>query len=131
MNDIEQQFFKAFGIEPIMLCDCEFKNLYDYRIEYGQDVCIYPDESTAKNPCLKCKLAKQIHPLYPEITAEKLLKIICLINTYDDRLLFKTSYDELKNEILKLAIETGTNEGVVNYQQFKQQVRSLFEEREC
>ena len=78
MTNIEQQFFKVFGIEPIMLCDCEFKNLYDYRIEYGQDVCIHT-ESKAKNPCLKCKLAKQTHPLYPEITAEKLLELICII----------------------------------------------------
>ena len=75
-SDLEKQFFETFGIEPKMLCDCEFKNLYDFRIEYGQDVCIHMDEG--ENPCQKCELAAQKHPLYPEITDRRLLELICI-----------------------------------------------------
>lgn len=121
-TELEQEFFKVFGIEPIMLCDCEFKNLYDYRIEYGQDVCIYPDESTAKNPCLKCKLAKQIHPLYPEITAEKLLKLICICSHYEPLNNYKITLKELKNNCLKRLIELSDIDWIKN------DVRSLFNE---
>ncbi len=58
-----------------MLCNCEFKNLYDYRIEYGSDVCDYT-ESKIKEPCKVCKKAKQKIKYYPDFTAEKQLKIV-------------------------------------------------------
>ena len=43
-----------------MLCNCEFKNLYDYSIGYGQDVCIHTEDETMKG-CEGCELANIIH----------------------------------------------------------------------
>lgn len=118
-TELEQEFFKTFGIEPMMLCDCEFKNLYDYRIEYGQDVCIHT-ESKTKNPCLKCKLAKQTHPLYPEITAEKLLELVCLLATVIRlfKIPPKLNAESLKYHILRICINE--KEGI------ETRVRALF-----
>ena len=125
MTNIEQEFFKTFGLEPIMLCDCEFKNLYDYRIEYGQDVCIHI-ESKAKNPCLKCKLAKQVHPLYPEITDRVLLELICILSRKDNNYIVldkQNNIEELKQYILTQLINN-------EYRVDIDEIQSLFRERE-
>lgn len=106
-TELEEQFFKVFGVEPKMLCNCEFKNLYDYRIEYGSDVCDYT-ESKIKEPCKVCKKAKQKVPLYPEITDHKLLELICILNKeaiygYSDwggNFVIGETAEELKESIL-------------------------------
>lgn len=73
MTEIEKMYENANAYKT--LCNCEFKNLYDYRIEYGSDVCDYT-ESKIKEPCKVCEKAKQKIKYYPDFTAEKQLKII-------------------------------------------------------
>lgn len=73
MTEIEKMFENANVYK--MLCNCEFKNLYDYRIEYGSDVCDYT-ESNIKEPCKVCEKAKQKIKYYPDFTADKQLLLI-------------------------------------------------------
>lgn len=73
MTEIEKLFENANAYK--MLCNCEFKNLYDYHIEYGSDVCDYT-ESKIKEPCKVCEKAKQKIKYYPDFTAEKQLLLI-------------------------------------------------------
>ena len=116
MNKIEEEFYKTFGIEPIILCDCEFKNLYDYSIAYGSDVCIHAEDE-GKGHCKKCKLAKQTHPLYPEITDRILLELLALINN--------KTLECMKKQILTKVI------GIMSDNPYKiNQIQSLFREGE-
>lgn len=125
MTNIEKQFFKTFGIEPKMLCECSFKNLYDYRIDYGSDVCIRMDDDI-KNPCDSCELAKQIHPLYPKITDRILLELVCILNKHYCEnyqcatMLIGLTLNEVKRCILVECLE--------NEKHIRQQVRALFRE---
>lgn len=78
MTEIEKMFKNANAYK--MLCNCEFKNLYDYRIEYGSDVCDYT-ESKIKEPCNICKKVKQKIKYYPDFTAKKQLELIKWLST--------------------------------------------------
>ena len=118
MTEIEKQFFEAFGIEAKMLCECSFKNLHDYRIDYGSDVCIRMDDYI-KNPCDSCELAKQIHPLYPSITDRVLLELICILPPNG---FFSTNTDDLKIEILTKCLKRERDENI------RKQIRALFTE---
>ena len=100
MTEIEKLFENANAYK--MLCNCEFKNLYDYRIEYGSDVCDYT-ESKIKEPCKVCKKAKQKIKYYPDFTAEKQLKLIewfisnswwLNLKSLDKKLDFSLDFDE-------------------------------------
>ena len=100
MTEIEKMFENANAYK--MLCNCEFKNLYDYRIEYGSDVCDYT-ESKIKEPCKVCKKAKQKIKYYPDFTTEKQLKIIewfisnrwwLNLKSLDKKLDFSLDFDE-------------------------------------
>lgn len=100
MTEIEKMFENANAYK--ILCNCEFKNLYDYRIEYGSDVCDYT-ESKIKEPCKVCKKAKQKIKYYPDFTAEKQLKIIewfisnswwLNLKSLDKKIDFSLSFDE-------------------------------------
>ena len=127
MTNTEEQFYKTFEIEPTMLCGCEFKNLYDYRIAYGSDVCIYAEVEDEKEHCSTCRLAKQIHPLYPVITDRILLELICILNSTNG--INCTAYEsknikDLEKEILNECIE------IADDKELKQQVQALFKGEE-
>lgn len=136
MNDIEQQFFKTFGIEPKDYYSCNWDGY-----------CPYPLEEN--NKCGKrCPNWEKYKTSYPEITEEKLLQIIYIIadgKDGDKNLnLYTANEDEwfavlkdkyglaycaaidkdFKNAILKLCIYR------VDIEDFKNQVRSLFKEAE-
>ena len=125
-------FFKTFQIEPIMLCNCEFKNLYKHGIEYGTDVCPYIELSNSSY-CQTCSYAKEKHALYPEITNELLLKLICFLAKWktccnDEYKIHATNIDSLKETVLLDSIELyeftktkGCKENVVR------EVQKLFE----
>lgn len=113
MNSIKETFFKTFGIKQRDLYACDW-----------QAICTYPDIKCGGD----CPHWVKYSTDYPNITDKHLLIILSLINAYDDRMLFKTNYQDLIEEILQLAIETGTNDGIVNCSEFKRQVRELFEE---
>ena len=113
MDTIKETFFKTFGIKPRDFFACGW-----------QSICPYPDIKCGSG----CPHWEKYLTDYPNITDKHLLIILSLINAYDDRMLFKTNYQDLIEEILQLAIETGTNDGIVNCSGFKRQVRELFEE---
>lgn len=95
LTDIEQQFFKAFDIEPIKLSDCSFINMRK-GYEIGTDYCPSTEEKTIK--CENCKYSKIKHYIYPEITDRILLKLIVIGNK-----LFPAvgdNLDELKQQVL-------------------------------
>ena len=70
---------ESVGIKVKMLCDCEYRNLYLYRISYGNDVCEYADENT-KISCIECEKGQCNIPYYPDFTAEKQIELIKLIS---------------------------------------------------
>lgn len=135
-TELEQEFFKVFEVEPKMLCNCEFKNLYDYRIEYGSDVCDYT-ESKIKEPCKVCKKAKQKAPLYPEITDRKLLQLLCIYNDMQGQIelcIIPSEYEDAKEMILQTLVNEKTN--ITDYEEgsymdvMTKQIQQLFEEEE-
>ena len=102
MNDIEQQFFKTFGIEA----RAKSKEVRDGLIECGL--------------------------LYPEITAEKLLELICKLARFKmkEREFYKIKTSDLKilkTYILGDCVDALRYINVLEKQDFKHQVRSLFE----
>ena len=99
ITEIEQEFFKVFGIEPKVKCD----------IIKTANMCI----------CFTCPRYKNIdgdtgecqNLKYPEITDRKLLELICILNSYYSRtmqcctMLYSSKIDNLKEEILKEFID--------------------------
>jgi hypothetical protein len=78
---LEQEFFSVFGIEK----ECAT----EYSIHCA-DV----------ENCQQCKELK-----YPEITAEKLLEMICILNETSCEVLASENIEDLKNEILETCIK--------------------------
>lgn len=107
-NEIEKQFFSTFGIEPTL------KTFAIQKDEQGE--LTYP-------PIYE----------YPQINDRILLELICILNK--SRLvpavnLRDFNYEDLKNTILRKNVTILKNEFLNNEikNEFKQQVRKLFEE---
>ena len=83
MSDIEKEFFEAMKIKPTMLCQCSFKNLKDYRYEYGDDCCEHLDDFEFS--CKDCEKSIQNIPLYPTITSDIVLGLMQIILEYIDK----------------------------------------------
>lgn len=77
MSDIEKKFFETMKIKPTMLCQCSFKNLKDYRYEYGDDCCEHLDDFEFS--CKDCEKSIQNIPLYPPITSDIVLGLIKIL----------------------------------------------------
>ena len=88
---MEKQFFEAFGIEPTMLCNCSYKNLQEYRYEYGDDVCEHIDDFEFS--CKDCEKSKKSIPYYPPITPEIVLGLFKIILDSGKDLLFTRDTD--------------------------------------
>ena len=96
---IEEKFFKTFGIE---------KRCKDTEII----AC-----SGKNSDCRKCDVFG-----YPEITAEKLLQLICICSTvYPITINYKETVDELKEFIIDFCIRHSKELGI-------KQICELFEE---
>ena len=118
-KDITEQFFKVFGIEPFIYCskprlDCPARKV---------------------GTCTKeCEHYSGL--LYPEITAEKLLELICILNKFVVLNFSAIVLEKLKDEILEENIKWMTTpfwnnlKGEQNRKELKHQVRSLFGEGE-
>ena len=95
-TELEQKFYDTFGIESYTYYDC----LSDYKL-YDQQPC-------NRENCISCGAYRKL--LYkPEITAEKLLQLLCIvINEYSRNgytfYLDSTNVKELKEEILDALI---------------------------
>lgn len=109
-NELEKTFFDTFEVETKYKCtkdgNCYFQE------------------------CSKCDWYTRT---YPQITDSRLLKLICILNK--SRLVSAVNlrdfnYEDLKNTILRKNITILKNEFLNNEikNEFKQQVRKLFEE---
>lgn len=108
MNDIEQQFFKVFGIEP----KTQWHKCKDYS-------CIACDEY---DNCVNRKY------IYPEITAEKLIELICALNALCEKIFYKSIVpNDFKNEILSVYLDIYPKLLKKDKEYLREQVRSLFE----
>ena len=125
MTDIEQEFFKTFGIEPKVKCE---------KIK-TTNICI----------CLACHHYKNIdgdtgeclNVKYPEITDKVLLELICLHNSscrYAEDLYTPCELENVKEEFLEEIINIQKCPDEVYYyegnEEFKRQVQALFREGE-
>ena len=121
MTNLEQEFFKTFGIEP------EYTYIGHYPLT---------DENGIIQP-----------PTYPEITDRVLLELICILNSYYSNtmqcctMLTSKNIYELKNEILKELIDILKQYTSLSFLEkdrdereeenwIKQQIQSLFREGE-
>ena len=100
MTNIEEKFFKTFGIET----RCIEKN--------PTYCCDYED-------CNKCRGLG-----YPQITDRILLELICILNDFSDFCIEEICYECLKEEILCKCIEW--LDCAIKHDEFKAQVQSLF-----
>lgn len=78
-KSLSQQLCEACGIEPIKMYGCEFKNIQEYGITWGVDVCPAAEDESIK--CEQCKHSKVAKFLYPDFENNdsnkiKLLEII-------------------------------------------------------
>lgn len=78
-KSLSQQLCEACGIEPIKLYGCEFKNLSEYGIGWGVDVCPAAEDESIK--CEQCEHSKVAEFLYPDFENNnnnfvKLLEIV-------------------------------------------------------
>lgn len=112
-NELEEQFFDTFGIEPHYYCADEY--VFEAMLEH---------ECTEGNR-EKCKTCKKVCKSYPQITDRILLELICILSKYQENRgsileICEISLDEIKEEILKMLI--------YRVDGCKHQVRTLFEE---
>ena len=83
ITELEKEFFKVFGIEPIPI------KSYGFWLIKG---------SIAENN-------KGEKVVYPEITDRKLLEMICILNETSCEVLQSENKEDLKNEILETCIK--------------------------
>ena len=113
MNEIEKQFFEAFGIKSKMGC-IAYEELGEAKADL---IC--------NDYCPACDYLKEV---YPKITAYILLKLICLMGN--------TDYFLITNEGLPINIE-GLKDSVLHsltiYSKFhkglKEEVQAIFKEQ--
>lgn len=87
-TELEQKFYDTFGIEP--------KNKCGKALIYPN--CLNPNKCGYDN-CIYYQME------YPEITAEKLLEIICILNDYEGINVKAITVGGLKEELLSQCIE--------------------------
>lgn len=119
MGNIEEQFFKVFGIEPVWK---------DYRC---QNTTVYTEEQAKEIR----KTNRNIKLVYPQITSEILLKLICI---YARREVYcfpvvpaneeTWTVSKIKENILEQLIYLGQYSN--DKELVKDEVRTLFEEGE-
>ena len=130
MNDIEQQFFNTFEIEPKYKIDI---GRWDNKTNTRKPLNVIISEKEYLKGYKNNKLTPLIDLIYPKITAEILLELICMHNIYLETKLYSLEVKDLKDEILQDLIDEQElreiKEDYVN-DDLKQQVRSLFEEVE-
>ena len=115
MNEIEEKFYKTFGIEPKEEHYCYWE-------------CKVP-ELKDKDCQKRCKYQKH-NILYPEITDRIYIELHCLLNCVDAPPYGRTA-EQLKRDILINAINTTSiNETEQWHKWFKNKVQSLFREGE-
>ena len=91
-SELEQEFFRVFGIDEQCICP-----YFPEYMENGCEICIKYFQG--KKDCNEKNRYK-----YPDITAEKLLQMICILSAYNYIFedLKADNIEQLKEEIIKL-----------------------------
>lgn len=77
MTNLSKELCEICGIEPIKLYGCEFKNLSEYGISWGVDVCPAAEDESIR--CEHCEHSKVADFLYPDFeNAENFKKLFNL-----------------------------------------------------
>lgn len=124
-TELEQEFYDTFGIEE--QCICPYSPEY---MEGGCEICIKYFQG--KKDCNEGKNRYK----YPDITAEKLLEMICIYNEFQnncDNFFIPTSINNLKENFLAVIIqvikdETANRYFCNNVGKLKYQIQQLFKE---
>lgn len=105
ITELEQEFYDTFGIEPFCDLPCNKRGV----------------ECTDNTYCGN---------KYPDITAEKLLEMICILNNYGKYDCWGVTIARLKKAILENCIVVVISKLLndVTLEQFKQQIQQLFKE---
>lgn len=91
-TELEEHFFRVFGVEPEKLCfngDCAAKDEIGYDEKICDDRCVY------------------IERKYPEITDRKLLQLLCIYNDMQgcvEYCLTPCKYEDVKEMILSTLV---------------------------
>ena len=101
-SELEQEFYNTFGIEP------EYTYIGHYPLT---------DENGIIQP-----------PTYPDITAEKLLEMICVLNNYFKYNCWASTVTTLKYAILENCVEVVVDKLLDDdvLEQFKHRIKQLF-----
>lgn len=117
ITELEQKFYDIFGIEPLeYICtNVPYEDLW-YECTDGD--------------YNKCKICKHVSIQYHEITAEKLLEMICVLNNYGKYDCWGVTIARLKKAILENCIVVVISKSLNNVilEQFKQRIQQLFKE---
>lgn len=134
-TELEQEFFKTFGIEPKIKDGCKYAdnywnnerlaNLYGTFDAYLKEKCPYDNKE-----CYTICSYSYDKEVYPEITDSKLLEMICILNKegiygYSDwggNFVIGETVEELKESILTDCIR--------NKSKIFNQIQQLFKEEE-
>ena len=106
MNEIEEKFYKTFGIEKKRTCS-------------HSDTCY----NGSFDDCEGCNAY-----IYPEITDRILLQLLCELIPLDTLILYSDNINDLRQEILEKCIET--MEWINNPNYFKEVIQSFFTDGE-
>lgn len=104
MTNITEQFFKTFGIEPKYKIDI---GRWDNKTNTRKPLNVIISEKEYTKGYKNNKLTPLIDLIYPEITAEILLKLLCIYNNMQGCLEFcitPCSYEDTKDMILNTLI---------------------------
>lgn len=98
-KSLSEQLCEVCGIEPIKLYGCEFKNLSEYGITWGVDVCPAAEDESIK--CEQCKHSKVSGFLYPDFenNNNNKIKLLEIISKYSPVLVFLHSVFPIENAI--------------------------------
>ena len=112
-SELEQEFYETFGIEPKYYCT--YEEVAENNLEY----------ECTDNDLEKCKKCKNVGKKYPDITAEKLLEMICIYNNnvYENERITPLRYITLKEDVLHWFIID-----FVGNDKIKHQIQQLFNE---
>lgn len=139
-TELEQEFFKTFGIEPKCIDGCKVEDEYwdneELANKYGTfDIYMDAKCGNQENCTTLCKCA-YTKEVYPEITDRILLELICILNKFIILNFLAIELKKLKDEILEECIRCMTtpfwnnSKGEQNRKELKHQVQSLFREGE-
>ena len=125
-NDLEKQFFMAFGIKPKFEDACELADEYWNNEHLANEYGVFDNYMLVKGctekteGCLdNCRHA-YTKEVYPQITDRIFLELIIILGTICT--VFDKNVDDLKENVLKNLIELSGRYHIYN------QVRTLFEE---